>query len=108
MDRFSEQLIVKYPSTRDNILKVLIALGTAAVLGLLVFLFFMFGYGILIAALALGAGAAWLGVWLLQGLYTEYEYIVTNEDLDIDKIKGKRSRKRLITVSLKSVTEIGE
>ena len=30
----------------------------------------------------------------------EYEYIVTNNELDIDKISGKRKRTRMITVDL--------
>ena len=37
----------------------------------------------------------------------EYEYILTNEDLDIDKIIGKRKRKRLITLKLNTAEEFG-
>ncbi len=39
--------------------------------------------------------------------YTEYEYIVVNKDLDIDKISGKAKRKRLITVKLPDVELLG-
>ncbi len=40
-------------------------------------------------------------------LFTEYEYIVVNKDLDIDKISGKSNRKRLITIKLTDVEELG-
>ena len=33
----------------------------------------------------------------------EYEYIVTNSELDIDKIMSKRGRKRLVTVDMHDV-----
>jgi hypothetical protein len=44
----------------------------------------------------------------LQGTFIEYEYIVTNDDLDIDKIIGRRKRKRLITLSLAGAKSISE
>lgn len=46
-------------------------------------------------------------VWLLTGMSYEYEYILTNDDLDIDKITGKRKRKRLITLKMNTVEEFG-
>lgn len=37
---------------------------------------------------------------------TEYEYIVTNSTMDIDKIINKSSRKRVLSFELHTVTEI--
>ena len=68
--------------------------------------FFVAGFGLVAVAVALAAGVIWLLVWMLQGASVEYEYIVTNDDLDIDKIIGKRKRKRMVTISLRSVQEI--
>jgi len=51
---------------------------------------------------------------LLYGAYyincsfnVEFEYILTNGELDIDKISNKKRRKRLITIHCKSFTEFG-
>lgn len=106
MDRFSEQLVVKQPTGKDMFLRgVYIAL---ALLLLAALVFFLGGFGLWLIALCLAACVIWGLVWLLQGTFVEYEYIVTNDDLDIDKITGKRSRKRLITVSLREGREIFE
>ena len=55
----------------------------------------------------LSVGALFGLVWLLTGMSYEYEYILTNDDLDIDKITGKRKRKRLITLKMNTVEEFG-
>ncbi len=104
MDRFSEQLIKKEATGKDMFIRGLDIAAAMAIIAALIFAFAFIG----IVSLAVIAAVIWGLVWLLQGTSVEYEYIVTNDDLDIDKIVGKRKRKRLITVSLKTVTEIGE
>lgn len=45
---------------------------------------------------------AWYGAYrLIQRLYAEFEYTLINSEMDIDKIMGKKSRKRLISVDFK-------
>ncbi len=104
MDRFSEQLVKKIPTGRDMLIRGLYV--AAAIVLLFLIVFFVAGFGLIIPAVALAAGVIWGLVWLLQGSSVEYEYIVTNDDLDIDKIIGRRKRKRLITVSLKSASSV--
>ena len=104
MDRFSEQLLRKEPTGRDMFKRGLYI--AAALVLLFLDVWFVAGFGLIVIAVALAAGIIWGLVWLLQGTQTEYEYIVTNDDLDIDKIIGRRKRKRLMTVSLKSVISI--
>ncbi len=41
-------------------------------------------------------------------LFTEYEYIVTNDEIDFDKIIARNSRKRLITVDIREIKEYGK
>ena len=43
-------------------------------------------------------GVCFGGYWLFINTNYEYEYIVTNGELDIDKIIAKRSRKRVLNV----------
>ena len=106
MDRFSEQLVTKQSTGKDMFLRGLYL--AAALLLVAAFVFFLGAFGLWILVIALSAAVVWGLVWLIQGTFIEYEYIVTNDDLDIDKIIGKRKRKRLITVSLRSVKEIAE
>lgn len=105
MDRFSEQLIERTADKKTAFLKGLVVAGAILVLTLLVVVCIAFQYSITLFCLVAGAGVIWLTVYLLQGLNVEYEYIVTNDDLDVDKIIGRRKRKRLISVDLKSVDE---
>ena len=104
MDRFSEQLVTKQSTGKDMFLRGLLLAAAMLLVG--AFVFFLGGFGLWILVIALSAAVIWGLVWIIQGTFVEYEYIVTNDDLDIDKIIGKRKRKRLITVSLRSVKEI--
>lgn len=105
MDRFSEQLITRQGDKKTAFLKGLVLAGVILVATLLIMLMIWSGFMAAPLCLLGVVGAVWLGVYLMQGLNVEYEYIVTNDDLDIDKISGKRKRKRLISVDLKSVDE---
>lgn len=104
MDHYNEQLVKKNADGRDIVIRVLICAAAAAVIALSVIGAVMFGFTPIII---IGIGACYLAYLLLTGTSIEYEYIVTNNDLDIDKISGKRKRKRLITVKLNTVTEWG-
>lgn len=102
MDRFSEQLITKQSTGKDMFLRGLIV--AAAILIFAVCTFFLWAF--IIMEVTLAGVLIWACVLIIKDTFTEYEYIVTNDDLDIDKIIGKRKRKRLVTVSLRSVKSI--
>ncbi len=104
MDRFSEQLVAKVATGKDMFIRGLFI--AAAMVLLFLDVWFIAGFGLIAIAVALAGGIIWGLVWILQGTIVEYEYIVTNDDLDIDKITGRRKRKRLITVSLKSASSV--
>lgn len=99
-DVYVEQLVEKRSCTADTLKKIGIVLG-AVILSVLAF-WFMYAIGLLLAA-AIFYG----GYYLLTGIDCEYEYIFTNGDLDIDKIKGKRSRNRLVTAQCENFTSFG-
>lgn len=97
MDRYSEQLVTKVRTMSDTVKIVTVILLSALIAGAAVFFALVSGLLILVF---LGIGIFFLGVWLVSGMSIEYEYIVTNTELDIDKIIGKRKRKRMITIDL--------
>ena len=105
MDHYNEQMIQKQTEPKDIILRVLIAIGTALVIAVCIFAAWLFNFLLLIV---IAAGAVYLAYLLFSGTFVEYEYIVTNNDFDVDKITGKRKRKRLITVKLNTVKQWGE
>ena len=96
MDNICEQLVVK-TRTRGDTVKAAIIIAVMALVSGFGVVYMLQGWTILIFPIV-GVDAG--GIWLLKGIGVEYEYIVTNNELDIDKIVGKRKRTRLITVDL--------
>lgn len=104
MDSFGEQLIAKKVTPADWAKRIAIVVGGVGIAAICLYMGFMTGFMLL---LMIAVGALFLMVWLLSGSSVEYEYIVTNTDLDIDKISGKRKRKRLITLKINQATDFG-
>lgn len=102
MDNFLEYLMKKKPTQSESFLKVVIVAVAVFVT------WFIFNLLLAIPQLStfslLGAVLIVYGAYvLLRNLDIEYEYIFTNGELDIDVIKGKRVRKRLISVNSKEL-----
>ena len=104
MDNYCEQIVEKKMTSADMIRIVIISL--ALILGasacMFIAIFFRISFPIIFSVGLLG-----LGVWIVSGLNVEYEYIVTNNEMDIDKIIGRRKRKRMITVDLSKADDFG-
>ena len=94
MDSFSEQLISRRKTAIDYVLLFLITLG--GVLSVFVVVRFLFFLTAICFLLLVGIG--WLAWYAITSMNVEYEYTVTNGDIDIDQIIGKRKRKRLVSV----------
>lgn len=104
MDNICEQLVEKKKTTADIVKMITLSLGlilgAAACMMAAMYLGLTFFVVIAVGLLA-------LGVWLFSGMNVEYEYIVTNNEMDIDKIIGRRKRKRMITVDLSKADDFG-
>lgn len=104
-DTYLEYIIKKAPEAKTSILKVLIIVGT-------VILSYV-GMVLLTSSEALSqfssffllviAGIIYGAYRLVTSFNYEFEYIVTNGDLDVDKIIAKRERKRLVSMSTADV-----
>ncbi len=104
MDIYSEQLVVKKRTGGDIAKIVLTLLGSMLVGAAVIYFSLMSGFLVLVIGGMLIIG---FGAWLAAGFGIEYEYIITNNEMDIDKILGKRKRKRMITVDLSKSSEFG-
>ena len=106
MDIFIEHLVKK----KTTLLDILIRVGL--VLAALIALAFVFAIPSdsawsMVAVFA--ACAAIFGGWyVFTGLSVEYEYAVTNGEIDVDKIIAQRKRKRLITIKAQNIERMGK
>ena len=98
MDIFKEQLLKIKRSPAEYALMAVIVI-VALVISVMLFLF-SGQYPIFILFIV----AVFYGSAKLLGMFSiEYEYIVTNSTVDIDKIISKSSRKRLVSFECKDI-----
>jgi hypothetical protein len=102
-DTFIEKIVRQRKNTQDY-LKVA-GLAVAAVVLILAIFYFSNYLGIFMPVLIVGVG---YGLWyLLQNFNREFEYSVTNGDLDIDVIFSRRKRKRFFSGSARQFEIMG-
>ena len=102
MDTFFEQIV----NIKKNGTSLAAYIGIWVLAIILIIIFFMFpilgmGFGLLFSC-----GVLYGAYWLSSKLNVEYEYIITNGSMDIDKIVNKSSRKRILSFELPSVTRL--
>lgn len=96
MDVFIEQLVVKKKDIKDLLYYSIIGLGNLLLIYLMISVSF-FKYLIPLIVICLIYG----NYFLIIKRNIEYEYIVTNGDLDIDIIISKKKRKRIVSTAIK-------
>lgn len=106
MDIFYEQLVkIKKNAANWALTIALYLLALLLIFGMVMFALtntFFLSFVIILSFLVVwGLGKA------LKLLQVEYEYIITNDEMDIDKIQGKEKRRRLATFNLRQVEEAG-
>ena len=107
MDTYLEYIIKQKYSLKA----VLISLGAYILAGILSFITFsmMFLHPLILRFSLPLAIAYFIGAWwITQRFNIEYEYIVTNDELDVDKIMSKKTRKRMLTISVKNFDMFGK
>jgi len=103
MDIFCEYIVKKKKETSDY-LKILGVILGALILSYLVvglvysFLTFLAGFSFVFVI-----GIFYYAYKLIKNSSIEYEYILTNNELDIDKIIAKSARKRMLTVNFREI-----
>lgn len=98
---FTERLTRKVPETGEWLLAFVLALVGSVVIAISAV--YLGGIAIVVAA-----GVVAAEIYLLPAIIVkEYEYILTDNILDIDMITAKRSRKRLKSLDIKLLAECG-
>lgn len=102
MDTFSEQLVSKASTGADKTKKILVSLAAILLSSVVMWVAIVFSFYSLVIFVVL---ILYGGVWLVANMNVEYEYIITNNEMDIDKIIGRRKRKRMITLDLSAAED---
>ncbi|MGN0623587.1 MAG: DUF6106 family protein [Oscillospiraceae bacterium] len=105
MDIFKEQIVRKLPSKNESVSRFLIILAAVA-LAMMCFLF-TFGTQFVLFGILFAGFVLYGGYYLVTNFDVEYEYILTNGEMDFDKITAQRSRKRLCTVRFGAAEAFG-
>ena len=105
MDTFVEQLVTIELTPKTKAVKAAIWVVAALLaVGLIVLTVFKpnIAFFLLIAAAALFFGA----YYMCAQLNVEYEYIITNGEIDIDRIVNKRTRQRMANFTCSAIENI--
>lgn len=93
-DLYSELLVSRKSSAKDGVIRVLL-IGVTAVAAALAIL--TFNWIIFLVAVALGV----LDYFVIPKLNVEFEYLIVNDEIDVDKIFSKAKRKKAMQIDLK-------
>lgn len=100
MDIFCEYMVAHKKGAKEILIGAgIVFLATFLTMLLLMFWQFIYQIGFLLVV-----GVWYCAVRFIRKTDIEYEYILTNEILDIDKIMSKSSRKRMISLNLKEIS----
>ncbi|MBE6789533.1 MAG: hypothetical protein E7539_07760 [Ruminococcaceae bacterium] len=112
MDIFVETIVKRKLTAQDKkkVMALFITIVLSAVLFILVIPFFCLTSGlayISTISMIVFAVIVFL-IWkALKAMLIEFEYIITNDSLDVDKIIDKKKRSRMISIDIKTVEDIG-
>ncbi len=108
MDTFIEYMI-KQKKKKGDYLKSGMIILVATFVVLAVTLIFLILPSYLISIWPLTVAGIYFGAYkIISSFDVEYEYILTNGELDVDRITHKKKRRRIITIHTKSFIEFGK
>ena len=107
MDIFNEQIVNKKKSLADIALVAFIFLASLAVAILLLFFVISIAPQFIMTAIVLDGVIFYLAFKVARFVNIEFEYSVTNNLFDVDKIIARSSRKRLASLDIKKIDDIG-
>lgn len=98
MDIFIERLVKKQKTFQDVFFTIGIIVGTLVLLfGVIPLIPFLRSFWLFFAVLF-----GYLAYYLIRSRNIEFEYALTNSELDVDKIIDQKRRKHLLTVDCKN------
>jgi hypothetical protein len=102
MEVFIECMVKRQKTTKDALFQSLIVFG-AVVLSIVVFIIGTFNQIVAFTGIFIVVGLVYGAWYLMRSFNLEFEYILTNGELDVDKIVAQSKRKRLVTFDFKNI-----
>lgn len=96
LDMYAEYIVKRKADLKTSLIKILIIIVTVILMYFALIITQLYN-AIVIMPISV-ALVGWLGYRFFLLFNIEYEYIVTNGELDIDRIIARRGRKRAITI----------
>lgn len=106
-DVFIEYMVKRKSTPQTALIRVGIVLAAILAAALCFILSGLLGPFSMIGTVV-ALGALYGGYYLITALNVEFEYAVTNGEMDIDKIVAQRKRTRLATVNCRTVEAFGK
>jgi hypothetical protein len=103
-DMFAEYIVKRAPDAKSSAMRLLIIMASAILMYLALVLTQMFNLIVIMPASV--ALVAWVGYRCFILYSIEYEYTVTNGELDIDRIVARKGRKRMINIKSTQIRTI--
>ena len=105
-DVFVEHMVKRVKTPKHVVFTILLILG-AIIVALAAILFSGFLGAFSMFGPLIAIGAIYGAYHLITSMSVEYEYLITNGEMDVDQITAQRKRKRLITFPARGVEEFG-
>ena len=110
MDNFHEEIVTKKNKTLDSIMYgvLIVIMALAALITAFLLSTIMNGFSVpALVIMLVSAGIAFLIWWKKDTLKTEYEYTITNSDLEFARVMNNNKRKNLGQMNLRKVEAMG-
>lgn len=107
LDIFNEQIIKKTKSPLELLLLMLLYVAGLTVGMLLIFFGLTFAPTFIFTFIILAGVVFYFTIKIGTNLNFEFEYSVTNNLFDVDKIIAKSRRKRLVSMDLMTIDDVG-
>ncbi|MCL1806397.1 MAG: DUF6106 family protein [Oscillospiraceae bacterium] len=101
-DVFVEYMVARKPTAKIWSQKFFLSAAAVIAMLLPIFITGMTGVDVTMLLPFTIVGAGWGMIILFRRLNLEFEYIVTNGEMDVDRIMGRRTRKRMFTVDCRN------
>lgn len=106
-DIVTEYMVEKKNSPADHVKKIAVALGAIMLCAALFVLSMHVVYFLRAVVIMAGIGVLYGGWYLMNNFNIEYEYCITNDCIDVDKIIARRDRKRVASAKCSAFEEFG-
>ncbi|MBQ1516797.1 MAG: hypothetical protein IIZ46_01140 [Clostridia bacterium] len=107
-DRYTEQLEKRQNTPKDTIQTVLSLIGVFTVPFIFIILGVFVNFYFIVVAVCAFFFAVYGSYYILNGLYVEYEYTVTNSNITVDKVIGKSRRKMIMSVDIRKFNSLAK